>query len=160
MIDTTSFFGGGVFGFCGRDMQGMYFFIFASNSNCESWTAKNWQKWKSIFLTCPCHEIYRIESGLKTSNYTLKIIFLWICEIWGNFMKNWYIVNNCLIKVRMKKILLHIYDTYNCDYLPYPVFRFYLIDFWQSTDFPSNLCIFYRKITQRYSKIGFSRKFF
>ena len=36
-------------------------------------TAHNWQKWKRVFLTCPCHEIYRVESvGLKTSNYTLK----------------------------------------------------------------------------------------
>ena len=34
----------------------------------------NWQKWKSTFLTCPCHKIYREEAvGLKSSNYTLKI---------------------------------------------------------------------------------------
>ena len=25
-------------------------------------TAHNWQKWKSIFLTCPCYEIYRVET--------------------------------------------------------------------------------------------------
>ena len=34
-------------------------------------TAHNWQKWKSRFLTCHCHEIYREEMvGLKSSNYT------------------------------------------------------------------------------------------
>ena len=33
-------------------------------------TAHNWQKWKSRFLTCHCHEIYREEAvGLKNSNY-------------------------------------------------------------------------------------------
>ena len=33
----------------------------------------NWQKWKSTFLSCHCHEIYRVEAiGLKSSNYTLK----------------------------------------------------------------------------------------
>ena len=26
-------------------------------------TAHNWQKWKRVFLTCPCHEIYREEEG-------------------------------------------------------------------------------------------------
>ena len=35
----------------------------------------NWQKWKSTFLTCPCHEIYRGEAvGLKSSNYTWKVM--------------------------------------------------------------------------------------
>ena len=35
--------------------------------------AHNWQKWKRVFLTCPCHEIYRVETvGLKSSNYTWK----------------------------------------------------------------------------------------
>ena len=29
-------------------------------------TAHNWQKWKKVFLTCPCNEIYRVEAvGLK-----------------------------------------------------------------------------------------------
>ena len=32
-------------------------------------TGHNWQKWKSAFLTCHCHEIYREEAvGLKISN--------------------------------------------------------------------------------------------
>ena len=26
--------------------------------------AHNWQKWKKIFLTCPCNEIYRNEEQL------------------------------------------------------------------------------------------------
>ena len=36
--------------------------------------AHNWQKWKRVFLTCPCHEIYRDEAvGLKSCKYTWKI---------------------------------------------------------------------------------------
>ena len=43
----------------------------------EIYRAHNWQKWKSIILTCPCHKIYReilkVEVvGLKSSNYTFK----------------------------------------------------------------------------------------
>ena len=35
-------------------------------------TAK--QKWKSTFLSCPGHKIYRVEAvGLKSSNDTFKI---------------------------------------------------------------------------------------
>ena len=48
-------------------------------------------------------------------------------------------------------------DTYNCDYLKHSTFRFNLIDF-QLTDFPSQFCVFCRKISLRHSKIGFSRK--
>ena len=37
-------------------------------------TAHNWQKWKRVFLTCPCHEIYRDEAvGLKSYKYAWKI---------------------------------------------------------------------------------------
>ena len=36
--------------------------------------AHNWQKWKSTFLTCHCDEIDREAVGLKSSNYTLKIM--------------------------------------------------------------------------------------
>ena len=37
-------------------------------------TGGNWQKWKRVFLTCPCHEIYRDEAvGLKSCKYTWKI---------------------------------------------------------------------------------------
>ena len=32
--------------------------------------AHHWQKWKSIFLTCPRQKVYRVEAvGLKSSNY-------------------------------------------------------------------------------------------
>ena len=37
-------------------------------------TGGNWQKWKRVFLTCPCHKIYRDEAiGLKSCKYTWKI---------------------------------------------------------------------------------------
>ena len=37
-------------------------------------TGGNWQKWKRVFLTCPCHKIYRDEAvGLKSYKYTWKI---------------------------------------------------------------------------------------
>ena len=39
--------------------------------------------------------------GLKSSNYTWKIRFLWIYEIWGNFAEIWYFAKNFLIKVRV-----------------------------------------------------------
>ena len=62
-------------------------------------TGGNWQKWKRVFLTCPCHEIYRDEAvGLKSCKNTWKLRYLWKCEIWGNIVKIWYFVNNCLIK--------------------------------------------------------------
>ena len=36
-------------------------------------TGGNWQKWKRVFLTCPCHEIYRDEAvGLKSCKKYLK----------------------------------------------------------------------------------------
>ena len=52
-------------------------------------TAHNWQKWKSRFLTCPCHKIYREEAvGLKSYNYTLKItIFVNMWNL-GQFREN------------------------------------------------------------------------
>ena len=38
-------------------------------------TAHNWQKWKRVYLTCPCHKIYRVEAaGLKMSNYTWTLM--------------------------------------------------------------------------------------
>ena len=40
-------------------------------------------------------------------------------------------------------------DTYNCDYLKHSTFRFHLIGFQLNIDFPSQFCVFYRKITQR-----------
>ena len=52
-------------------------------------TAHNWQKWKRVFLTCPCHEIYREEAvGVKCSNYTWKITIY--VNMWnlGQFREN------------------------------------------------------------------------
>ena len=55
----------------------------------------------SIFLKCHYHKIYREEAvGLKSLNYTLKIT-IFVCEIWGNFVKIYYFVNNCLFKVQI-----------------------------------------------------------
>ena len=56
----------------------------------------NLQKWKSIFLTCSCHEIDRVEAvGLSISNHIVNMRNL------GQFCENWYSVNNYLIKVRI-----------------------------------------------------------
>ena len=49
-------------------------------------------------------------------------------------------------------------DTYNYDYQKHSTFRFNFIDFQLYIDFPFQFCVFYRKITERHSKIGFSRK--
>ena len=62
-------------------------------------------------------------------------------------MKIWYFVNNCLIEAPILKILLHMCDTYTCGYLKHSTFCFNLIDFQLNTDFPSQFCVFYRKIT-------------
>ena len=44
-------------------------------------TGGNWQKWKRVFLTCPCHKIYRDEAvGLKSCKNTWKITIGPICE--------------------------------------------------------------------------------
>ena len=58
-----------------------------------------------------------------------------------------YFVNNCLIKPWILKILLHMCDTYDYDYLKYSTFCFNLIDFPLYIDFPFQFCVFYRKIT-------------
>ena len=52
-------------------------------------TAHNWQKWKRVFLTCPCHEIYWDEAvGLKSCKYTWKITIY--VNMWnlGQFREN------------------------------------------------------------------------
>ena len=72
---------------------------------------------------------------------------MWICGIWGDFVKNWYFVNNCIIEVRISKLFLHMCDTYNCDYLQHSTCRFNLIDFQLNANFPSQFFVFYRKIT-------------
>ena len=51
------------------------------------------------------------------------------------------------MKLEFRKILLHMCDTCNVDYLKHSTFRFNLIDYQLSTDFPSQFCVLYRKIT-------------
>ena len=70
-----------------------------------------------------------------------------------------YFINNYLIKAQMLNFFC-TFVAYNCDYLPHSTFCFYLIDFQLNTGFPSRFCAFQRKITKRYSKIGFSGKCF
>ena len=112
-------------------------------------TGGNWQKWKRVFLTWPCHKIYIGMKQLvwKVAKILEKLRYLWKCEIWGNIVKIWYFVNNCLIKARILKILLHMCDTYNYDYLKHSTFRFNFIYFQLYIDFPFQFCVFYRKIT-------------
>ena len=52
-------------------------------------TGGNWQKWKRVFLTCPCHEIYRAEAvGLKSCKNTWKItIFVKMWNL-GQYREN------------------------------------------------------------------------
>ena len=54
-------------------------------------TDGNWQKWKRVglFLTCPCHEIYRDEAvGLKSCKNTWKItIFVKMWNL-GQYREN------------------------------------------------------------------------
>ena len=57
-----------------------------SFSNSPLLTGGNWQKWKRVFLTCPCHEIYRDEAvGLKSCKNTWKITI---------FVKMWNLGQN------------------------------------------------------------------
>ena len=56
------------------------------------------------------------------------------------------------VKARILKILLHMCDTYNYDYLKYRTFRFNFIDFQLNIDFPFQFCVFTVKspsVTQR-----------
>ena len=55
----------------------------------ERLTAHNRQKWKRVFLTCPCHKIYRGEAvGLKSCKYTWKItIFVKMWNL-GQYREN------------------------------------------------------------------------
>ena len=53
-------------------------------------TAHNWQKRKRVFLTCPCHKIYRDEAvGLKSCKCTWKIMIF--VKMWnlGQYRENW-----------------------------------------------------------------------
>ena len=88
----------------------------------------------------------------------LTLWFLWICEIWIKFIKNWHFVNNCLIKVQIWKFFVHMWHISSWLSDAHHISFNYLMDFQLNTDFPSQFCIFCRKITKRYSKITFSRK--
>ena len=59
------------------------------HDNVKSVRSRNWQKWKRVFLTCPCHKIYRDGAvGLKSCKYTWKItIFV---KMWtlGQYREN------------------------------------------------------------------------
>ena len=52
-------------------------------------TGGNWQIWKRVFLTCPCHKIYRDEAvGLKRCKNTWKItIFVKMWNL-GQYREN------------------------------------------------------------------------
>ena len=64
----------------------------------------------------------------------ISLLRPWFC----NKLLNWSLNVN---------ILLHICDTYNCDYLQHTTFCFYLIDFQLNTDFPYQFFFFYPDIT-------------
>ena len=57
--------------------------------NMKLLMAHNWQKWKRVFLTCPCHKIYRDKAvGLKSCKYTWKItIFVKMWNL-GQYREN------------------------------------------------------------------------
>ena len=131
-------------GFCPTKFMINIPISYCLSSICSCLTGGNCQKWKRVFLTCPCHEIYRDEAvGLKSCKHTWKItIFVKMWNIWGNIVKFWYFVNNCLIKAWILKILLNTCDTYNYDYLKYSTFRFNFIDFQLYIDFSFQFCFF------------------
>ena len=63
--------------------------ISSRNSKRICLTGGNWQKWKRVFLTCPCHEIYRNEAvGLKSCKNTWK--FTIFVKMWnlGQYREN------------------------------------------------------------------------
>ena len=63
-------------------------------------TTHNWQKWKRVFLTCPCHEIYRDEVvGLKQIYFKNYDFFENVK--FGAISWKFDIFDNCLIKVQI-----------------------------------------------------------
>ena len=138
-------------------MLGMYFFIFASfepwklylSSTSVLLMAHNWQKWKSTFLTCPCHKIYRVEA-VGPKKFQLYFKNYHYCENvkFGAILWKFDILSiTASLKLGSKIPFAHLCDTYNYDYLPHTTIRFYSIDFQFNADFPSQLYVFYRKIT-------------
>ena len=126
-----------------------FLFLKAFSYDTDLWlTGGNWQKWKRVFLTCPCHKIYRDEAiGLKSCKCTWKITKFVKMGNLGQYRENLIFCQLLLNWSSNLKILLHMCDTYNCDYLKHSTLRFNLIDFQLNADFPSQFCVFYRKIT-------------
>ena len=65
------------------------FMVYLLYITCKALTGGNWQKWKRVFLTCPCHEIYRDEAvGLKSCKNTWKIMIF--VKMWnlGQYREN------------------------------------------------------------------------
>ena len=65
-------------------------------------TAHNWQKWKRVSWHVPLIKLKGMKQLVwKVANILEKLRYLWKYEIWGNIVKNWYFVNNCLIEARI-----------------------------------------------------------
>ena len=140
--------------FLQRGLTGIYLLCFdehvlvftnTSHNFSYLWRAYNWQKRKSKFFTCPCHKIYRTEAALVSpSNCTLRITILWVCEMWGNFVKNLYFFNNCLIKVKnLKSFCTYVTHIIWIIYRTPPSFLLY----WFSVKYRFLILCFYHKIT-------------
>ena len=71
----------------------------------------------------------------------------------GQFRENLIFFRLLLNLSSNLKTLLHMRDTYNCDYLQHSTFPFNLIDFQLITDFSSQFCVFFTvkspSVTQR-----------
>ena len=48
-------------------------------------------------------------------NIVKRTQFLWVCQIWGNFMKNWNFLSIIAYSNLNLKILLHMCDIYKSD---------------------------------------------
>ena len=100
-------------------------------------------------FVCPCHEIYRIEAvGLSISNNIFKNHdFCEYVKFWAISWKFDILSITASLKFQSKnpftyanlKIVLHMYDMYNCNYPPHTMFRFLFIDFPLNTDLPPQL---------------------
>ena len=67
----------------------------------------NWQNWKRVFLSCHCHIIDRVEAVSLFKNIPIilnNLFFLWICEAWGNILKNRYFAIYYFNQVRIWKL--------------------------------------------------------
>ena len=105
-------------------------------SICVLTTHSDWQHWKRVFLPCYCHDIYRVEAVGQIPITLQKLRYLWIFEIWGNFLKNRYFANNCLIEVRIWEFF------YTCSYPLHSKFCFYRVEFYLILDLPSQFWVF------------------